>query len=100
LRRKGGSGKPAPLMTPDTETVEARRKRLLWRATHRGIKEMDLLLGGFVTARLGTLSDAEVRDLEAIIDIPDQQMLAWATEQEALPDNVPPLLLDILRLRP
>jgi antitoxin CptB len=87
-------------MNPDTETVEVRRKRLLWRATHRGIKEMDLLLGGFVTARLGALSAAEVADLEAIIDIPDQQMLAWATAQEALPEDASPLLLEILRWRP
>ena len=31
-----------------------RRKQLLYRANHRGIKEMDLILGGFATARLDT----------------------------------------------
>ena len=29
------------------DTEDARRKRLLWRATHRGIKEMDLIFGSF-----------------------------------------------------
>jgi len=35
-------------MTPASDSDEIRRKRLLWRATHRGIKEMDIIFGGFV----------------------------------------------------
>ena len=55
-------------MTASSET-ETRRKRLLWRATHRGIKEMDLILGGFVVRHIDTFSDAEIADLERIMDI-------------------------------
>ena len=65
--------------------VEIRRKRLLWRATHRGIKEMDLILGGFVTRHIGSFSEAEVAELERIMEIPDQDMLSWATRQQPVP---------------
>ena len=80
---------------------EFRRKRLLWRATHRGIKEMDLILGGFVTRNLSGFSEAEIDELERIMDIPDQDMLTWATKQAEIPaEHVSPLLTRILAYTP
>ncbi|MCX7351387.1 MAG: succinate dehydrogenase assembly factor 2 [Alphaproteobacteria bacterium] len=85
-------------LQPDTEI---RRKRLLWRATHRGIKEMDLILGGFVALNLDVFSDTEIADLERIMDIPDQDMLSWATKQgEVPPQHASPLLMRILAYTP
>ena len=85
-------------LQPDTEI---RRKRLLWRATHRGIKEMDLILGGFVARNLDAFSEAEIVDLERIMDIPDQEMLSWATKQEEVPPlHASPLLTRILAYTP
>lgn len=87
-------------MTASSET-ETRRKRLLWRATHRGIKEMDLILGGFVVRHIDTFSDAEIADLERIMDIPDQDMLSWATKQAVVPpEHLSPLLTRILAYTP
>ena len=87
-------------MTLQHET-EIRRKRLLWRATHRGIKEMDLILGGFVVRHLDAFSEAEITDLERIMDIPDQEMLSWATRQEEVPpQHGSPLLTRILAYTP
>ena len=88
-------------MNKVSEPAEARRKRLLWRATHRGIKEMDLLLGGYVAANLASLGDADLDVLEVIIDIPDQTLLSWATNQETVPAGAAtPLLREILNFRP
>jgi antitoxin CptB len=42
------------------ETIEARRKRLLWRANHRGMREMDLLLGGFARTHMERLTESEL----------------------------------------
>jgi antitoxin CptB len=87
-------------MTPEPD-IETRRKRLLWRATHRGIKEMDLILGGFVTANLQHLAAPEIAELERIMDIPDQDMLTWATRQVPVPPEHASELLDrILGLSP
>ena len=78
-----------------------RRKRLLWRATHRGIKEMDLILGGFVTRHLDAFSTAEIGELERIMEIPDQDMLSWATLQAPVPpEHASGLLTRILAYRP
>lgn len=86
------------MSTPD---ISSRRKRLLWRATHRGIKEMDLILGGFVAANLAGLSVEDIVDLERIMDIPDQDMLAWATKQVPIPpEHASPLLGRILAYAP
>ena len=85
-------------LSPETQT---RRKRLLWRATHRGIKEMDLILGGFVARNLDSFSEPEIADLERIMDIPDQEMLAWATKQSEIPaEHASPLLTRILAYTP
>ena len=88
-------------MIAATELPENRRKRLLWRATHRGIREMDLILGGFAGARIAMMQASELDALEAIIDLPDQQLLAWATDQAPVPEaHRTPLLLDMLAFRP
>ena len=90
-------GQKDAAMTDHSGNDDARRRRLLWRATHRGIKEMDLILGGFVTRHVARLDDARLSDLESIMDIPDQEMLAWATKQEPVPPELAtPLLLEIL----
>lgn len=87
-------------MTSSTD-IEFRRKRLLWRATRRGIKEMDLILGGFVTRNLASLGEAEIAELECIMEIPDQEMLSWATKQAPVPaKHVSALLCRILGLSP
>ncbi|MFO1130629.1 MAG: succinate dehydrogenase assembly factor 2 [Hyphomicrobiales bacterium] len=84
-----------------TPEPEARRKRLLWRATHRGIKEMDLLLGGFVAKHLDRFTAADIADLERIMDIPDQDMLSWATKQADVPtEHLSPLLIQVLAYTP
>lgn len=81
--------------------IEIRRKRLLWRATHRGIKEMDLILGGFVATHLGSFSVSDIADLERIMEIPDQDMLSWVTRQaDVPPEHLSPLLTRILAYTP
>ena len=81
-------------MTAAADHSDTRRRRLLWRASHRGIREMDLIRGGFATARIDTMTPAELDQLEAVIDVPDQQLLAWATRQEPVPARLRSRLLD------
>ncbi|MFT3986451.1 succinate dehydrogenase assembly factor 2 [Aestuariivirga sp.] len=86
---------------PQSETIETRRKRLLWRATHRGIREMDILVGGYAIAHINAMSSGDLDQLEAIIALPDQQMLAWATQQEETPPQHQSAMLSaILAFRP
>lgn len=64
-----------------------RRKRILFRCWHRGMKEMDLLLGGFVEAKIDTLNDAELDELEHLVTAHDQDLYAWMTGRKPLPDE-------------
>ena len=88
-------------MDQPVDKNEARRKRLLWRAQHRGIREMDLLLGGFAAAGLAGFTEPELRDLEAVLELPDQDLLAWVTGQAAVPEALRSAMLDrLLAFRP
>jgi antitoxin CptB len=82
LQRKGGIDKTPSIMQ------EALRKKLLWRATHRGIKEMDLIVGGYAERNLAQMSVAELEEFSRILDLPDQDLLSWATLQSAVPASV------------
>jgi antitoxin CptB len=68
--------------------LDARRRRLLFRSWHRGIREMDFVLGRFADARLGALSDAELDEYETWLEIPDQQMFAWVNGADRPPDEL------------
>ena len=47
-------------MSAPTEQLETVRKRLAWRASRRGIKEMDILVGGYADAKLPTMTAQEL----------------------------------------
>lgn len=84
-----------------TDPFEMRRKKLLWRANHRGIREMDILLGGFAAQRIADMTRLELDALEALIELPDQEMLSWITGETSIPDTITnPLLPEFLRFRP
>jgi antitoxin CptB len=84
-----------------TDPFQMRRKKLLWRACHRGIKEMDILMGGFAKVRVGGMTETELNALEALIELPDQEMLSWITGEATVPAGVTnPLLPELLKFRP
>jgi antitoxin CptB len=85
----------------DDNSQDITRKRLLWRATHRGIKEMDLIAGGFAAARLASMSDDELREFESLMELPDQDLLSWATKQNDVPATLQSALLqELISFRP
>ena len=62
---------------------------------------MDLLIGGYAAAHLARLTDTEMNQFEIILEVPDQDLLAWLTGQAEVPaQHATPLLLDILKFRP
>lgn len=77
-----------------------RRRRLRYRAWHRGTREMDMLLGPFVDAHADALSGEELQRLEGLMEEPDPQLLKWAMGQEAPPAHVDlPLLQRVIDFR-
>lgn len=68
-----------------SEGLDPRRRRLLFRSWHRGIREMDLVLGRFADAHIDTLSDAELDEYETWLDVPDQRIFAWVNGAQTAP---------------
>jgi antitoxin CptB len=63
--------------TRSSEGLDARRRRVLFRSWHRGIREMDLIMGRFSDAHIADLSDPELDDYEKLMDLRDQEVLSW-----------------------
>lgn len=57
--------------------MNPRKKRILYQCTHCGMKENDVLLGGFVTEMVESLTDDEISQLEALVTVPDNDLLNW-----------------------
>jgi len=70
------------------EDIAMRRKRLRYRAWHRGTKEMDLILGPFADANVEKLDTAGLDRLERLMDEEDPPLLKWVMGQEVPPDHV------------
>ena len=67
--------------------LDPRRRKVLIRAWRRGMREMDILLGTFADANLPTLSEAEVDDLEALMELPDRDLFRWLSDEDEVPGN-------------
>ncbi len=80
-----------------SEGLDLRRRKLKFRLWHRGIREMDLVMGGFADAELAGLKDADLSEVEAWLDVPDQQMFAWVNGSETPPADLDTPLFRKLR---
>ena len=83
--------------TTDPSALDPRRRRLLYRATHRGTHEADLLIGGFVAPRIWRFSEEELVELEGVLELPDPQLANWLTGREPIPEAAESALLRRMR---
>ena len=82
---------------PEPPPRDARRRRLLYRATHRGTHETDLLVGGYVARRIDTLSATEMDALEDVLELPDTDLADWLTGRRPIPPDADSPMLRALR---
>ena len=80
--------------TLSSSNLNARRKKILFRAWHRGIKEMDIVLGTFADAHLETLSDDDLDVLEHLMSAPDRELFKWISGEEPTPENYQSDIMD------
>jgi antitoxin CptB len=70
----------------ETEMIDdARKKRLRYRAWHRGTKESDFILGSFADAHLPGMPDSKLDDFEALLDVPDPEIYDWVIGRADVP---------------
>jgi antitoxin CptB len=77
--------------------IDTRRRRILFRANHRGTHENDLLIGGFVAPRIATFTDAELDALEEIMELPDADLADWLTGRLPTPPEADSPMLRRIR---
>ena len=70
------------------EDLPMRRRRLRYRAWHRGTREMDLILGPFADAFGPGFSTSEADGFEALLNEADTDLLIWVLGQESPPARV------------
>lgn len=68
--------------------MDNHRKRLFYRATHRGMKETDAIIGGYATDNLAHMGDADLIAFERILDENDNDLMNWVLEREAIPSYI------------
>lgn len=81
--------------------LDERRRRILYRCWHRGIREMDLVLGQFAEENIADLTDVELDELEVIMDEEDNDLVKMVTGALPVPERFQtPLFERIASYRP
>ena len=78
-------------------SIDSRRRRALFRSRRRGIKESDLLLGGFAERHLGALSDEQLGRFEALLERSDPELLGWIAGAQPVPSEFDHDVMSLLK---
>ncbi|MEX1034340.1 MAG: succinate dehydrogenase assembly factor 2 [Sneathiella sp.] len=70
-----------------TEDITIRRKRLIHRSRYTGMKETDLLLGGFANKYVSGFSGDQLDTYEALLQAGDPNIYVWAVGREDVPEE-------------
>jgi antitoxin CptB len=96
LRRQSSIAALIPALTTMNQPfddLDIRRRRIRFRAWRRGMREMDLIMGGFVDSQVRGLCDSELEQLEALLDADDDTVYLWLTAATPAPPQFDTALL-------
>jgi len=65
--------------------LDERRRKILFRAWRRGMREMDLVMGRFADLYLPDMTEAELDEFERLMEAPDFEVLSWITGEAPTP---------------
>jgi len=70
-----------------SEGLDVRRRKLLFRAWRRGVRETDLIVGRFADAFIDKFDEPALDDFERLIEAPNAELYAWITGDQKVPAN-------------
>jgi antitoxin CptB len=76
--------------------IETRRRKLAFRASRRGFRELDLFMQAFAAAHLGQFDERQLDEFEAVLDVPDQHVHDWIIGRERPPEIHRSEVLDLV----
>ena len=77
--------------------LEALRRKLGFRAWHRGTREADLLIGSFADRHLPEFGPDELRQFERLLTENDPDIYDWMTGRKPVPREHANRVTDLLR---
>jgi antitoxin CptB len=80
-------GRAVTGMGRTSQGLDPRRKAMMFRAWHRGTKELDIILGSFADQHLASMSDDELEAFEDLMQVPEPDLYNWISGREPLPNN-------------
>lgn len=78
------------------ESIDKKRKRLIFRSWHRGTREMDIIMGSFADKHIPTFNEEQLDIYDDILSIPDPDIYEWICEREQPPANTQSDVLTML----
>lgn len=74
-------------MTDPENKLDHRRKKLKFRAWHRGIKEMDLIMGRYADENLENMSATQMDQFSSMLKQADDEVYTWISGQKPVPEE-------------
>lgn len=78
------------------DDIDLWKRRIRWRAHHRGTKEADLMIGGFCEAHIDSWGPDEMSWFEALLEEQDVDIMAWAMGRGEPPEKFRGALLEAM----
>ena len=74
--------------------MEIYLKKLLFKASHRGTKEMDIILGNFAKKNLDSMNSDNLKLFEELLEVPDPDLYKWFTSDDII---IPEKFLNLVK---
>ena len=65
-----------------------RKKKILFKCTHRGTKELDILLGNYVSNHINELKSKELDYLDVILNFNDMDLFKILTKKKRINEKM------------
>lgn len=86
-----------PRSTPAPDPLDAFRRRALYRAWHRGTRELDLILGPYADKHVADFDAAMLARFEAVMEHEEVHLTAWLISGAPPPENCDRRLVEDIR---
>lgn len=80
-----------------TESLDVTRKKLRFRAWHRGTKEADLMMGRFADVHLQHFGEVELAQFSALLEEQDLDVYGWVIGRDPVPAEHRTRVMDLLQ---
>ena len=77
--------------------MDEQLRALKWRASHRGTREADMMIGGYFDAHHSAWSEAEVDWFAELLDEQDVDIMAWGIGTLPVPERFEGPMMDAFR---